>query len=104
MANEYTIYFPKTLTMYSAQYCSIKVADIETFNFSTFPALKCRDYDIDGGLWQVTVKGSVVPLYLDRESYIITPEGVKFEFSEFRHFARYIANRNLEREIEVLDG
>lgn len=32
-----------------------------------------------------------------------TPEGVKFEFSEFRHFARYIANRNLERAIEVLE-
>ena len=103
MANKYTIYFPKTLTMYSAQYCSVKVADIETFNFSTFPPLKYRDYNIDGGLWQVTVKGSVIPLYLDRESYIITPEGVKFEFSEFRRFARYIANRNLERDIEALE-
>ena len=104
MANKYTIYFPKTLTMYSAQYCNIKVANIETFNFSTFPPLKCRDYNIDGGLWQLTVKGSVIPLYLDRESYIITPEGVKFEFSEFPRFAKYIANRNLECVIEVLDG
>ena len=103
MANKYTIYFPKMLTMYSAQYCSINVADIETFNFSTSPALKSRDYTIDGGLWQLTVKGSGVPLYLDRESYIITPEGVKFEFSEFPRFAKYIAYRNLERDIEVLE-
>ena len=103
MANMYIIHYPKALTMYSAQYCSINVADIENFNFSTFPPLKCRDYNIDGGLLQLTVKGSVIPLYLDRESYIITPEGVKFEFSEFRHFARYIANRNLERAIEVLE-
>lgn len=103
MANEYTIYFPKALSKFSANYCSIKTVDIETFNFSTFPALICRDYDIDGGLWQLTVKGSVVPIYLDRESYIITPEGVKFEFSEFPRFAKYIANRNLERDIEVLE-
>ncbi len=103
MVKEYTIYFSKKLTMYSAQYCSIKVADIETFNFSTFPALKCRDYNIDGGLWQLIVNSSIVPLYLDRESYIITPEGEKFEFSEFPRFARYIANRNLERAIEVLE-
>ena len=103
MTNKYTIYFPKMLTMYSAQYCSINVADIETFNFSTSPALKSRDYTIDGGLWQLTVKGSGVPLYLDRESYIITPEGVKFEFTEFPRFAKYIAYRNLERDIEVLE-
>lgn len=103
MANMYTIHYPKALTMYSAQYCSINVVDIENFNFSTFPSLKCRDYNIDGGLWQLTTKGSIVPLYLDRESYIITPEGVKFEFSEFPHFAKYIANRNLERAIEVLE-
>ena len=103
MTNEYTIYFPKSLSRYSALYCSINTPDIENFIFSTFPAVKCRDYDIDGGLWQVTVKGSVVPLYLDRESYIITPEGVKFEFSEFPRFAKYIAYRNLERDIEVLE-
>lgn len=103
MVNEYTIYFPKTLNMYSALYCSINTPDIENFIFSTSPAIKCRDYNIDGGLWQLTVKGSVVPLYLDRESYIITPEGVKFEFSEFPRFAKYIAYRNLERDIEVLE-
>lgn len=103
MANMYIIHFPKTLTMYSAIYCSINATDIDTFNFSTSPAIQCRDFKTDGGLWQVTVKGSVVPLYLDRESYIITPEGVKFEFSEFPRFAKYIAYRNLEREIEVLE-
>ena len=103
MANEYTIYFPNELNFYSARYRRIKTANIETFNFTTYPTIKCRDYNIDGGLWQLTVKGSVIPIYLDRESYIITPEGVKFEFSEFPRFAKYIANRNLEREIEVLE-
>ena len=103
MVNMYTIRYPKKLDMYSALYCIIKTTNIENFNFSAFPALKCRDYKIDGGLWQLTVKGSVVPLFLDRESYIITPEDVKFEFSEFPRFARYIANRNLERAIEVLE-
>lgn len=103
MINEYTIHYPKSLNMYSALYCSINTPDIENFIFSTSPALKCRDYKIDGGLWQLTVKGSIVPLYLDRESYIITPEGVKFEFSEFPRFAKYIAYRNLERDIEILE-
>lgn len=103
MTNEYTIHYPKSLNMYSALYCSINTPDIENFIFSTSPALKCRDYKIDGGLWQLTVKGSIVPLYLDRESYIITPEGVKFEFSEFPRFAKYIAYRNLERDIEILE-
>lgn len=103
MNNEYTIHYPKSLNMYSALYCSINTPDIENFIFSTSPALKCRDYKIDGGLWQLTMKGSIVPLYLDRESYIITPEGVKFEFSEFPRFAKYIAYRNLERDIEVLE-
>lgn len=50
MANEYTIYFPNELNFYSARYRRIKTADIETFNFSTFPHIKCRDYNIDGGL------------------------------------------------------
>lgn len=103
MVNEYTIYFPKKLNRSSALYGSIKVANIDAFNFTTSPSVECQDSIKDGGLWQLTVNSSRVVIYLDRESYIITPEGVKFEFSEFRHFAKYIANRNLERYIEVLE-
>lgn len=103
MVNKYTIYFPKVISRFSALYRSINTSDIDTFNFTTSPGLECRDYDTDGGLWQVTVSGSVVPIYLDHESYIITPEGVKLEFSEFPRFAKYIATRNLEHDLDVLE-
>lgn len=103
MANMYIIHFPKALSKFSALYCNIHANNIDTFNFTDLTGVESRDMLKDGGLWQMTMDNSPGIIFLDRESYIITPEGVKFEFSEFRHFARYIANRNLERAIEVLE-
>lgn len=103
MANMYTIHYPKALSKYSALYHNIQTNEIDTFNLTDLSRIESRDMLKNGGLWQLTIKGSVIPLYLDRESYIITPENVKFEFSEFPHFAKYIANRNLERAIDVLE-
>ena len=102
MANTYTIHYPKALSRFSALYCNIKTDNIDTFNFTDLTGVESRDMLKDGGLWQLTMNNSPAIIYLDRESYIITPEGVKFEFSEFPHFAKYIANRNLERDLEVL--
>lgn len=103
MANMYTIHYPKSLTRFSALYGNILTNDIDTFNFTDLTGVESRDTLKDGGMWHMTINNSPARIYLDRESYIITPEGVKFEFSEFPHFAKYIANRNLERAIEVLE-
>ena len=103
MANMYTIRYPKALSKYSALYCITKTIDIDTFNFTDLTGVESRDMLKDGGLWHMTMNNSPAIIYLDRESYIITPEGVKFEFSEFPRFAKYIATRNLERAIEVLE-
>ncbi len=103
MANMYTIHYPKALSKYSALYNNIQTNEIDTFNLTDLSRIESRDMLKNGGLWQMTFNNSPAIIYLDRESYIITPEGVKFEFSEFPYFARYIANRNLERAIEVLE-
>lgn len=103
MANTYTIHYPKALSKFSALYCNIQTDNIDTFNFTDLTGVESRDMLKDGGLWQLTMNNSPAIIYLDRESYIITPEGVKFEFSEFPCFAKYIAYRNLERDLEVLE-
>ena len=103
MANMYTIRYPKALSKFSALYCITKTDNIDTFKLTDLTGLESRDMLKDGGLWQMTMNNSPAIIFLDRESYIITPEGIKFEFSEFPRFARYIANRNLERAIEVLE-
>lgn len=103
MTNMYTIHYPKKLNKLCALYCDIQTNDIDTFNFTDLTGVESRYLLKDGGLWHMTINNSPAFIYLDRESYIITPEGVKFEFSEFPHFAKYIANRNLERAIEVLE-
>lgn len=103
MVNMYTIHYPKALSKFSALYCTIKTDKIDTFNFTDLTGVESRDMLKDGGLWHMTMNDSPAIIYLDRDSYIITPEGVKFEFSEFPRFAKYIAYRNLERDLEVLE-
>ena len=103
MANMYTIHYPKALSKFSALYCNIQTNEIDTFNITDLSGVESRDLLKDGGLWQMTMDNSPGIIFLDRESYIITPDGIQFEFSEFPRFAKYIANRNLEREIEVLE-
>ena len=101
MNNIFTIHYPTLIHSSCITYKDFLTPSIVKFDLVDTSQFPCEDLKA-GGLWEIILETSNSPLYLDRDSYIITPEGIKFEFQEFSRFARYITNMNLEKDIDVL--
>ena len=99
--NEYTVYYPTSLMMDDREYSTISFRII---SLAPVPVEEYHNGD-KWPLWMVKYEStflSGVGLYLDPASYIITPDGDRYEYRDFPRLAAKIANDELERILGVL--
>jgi hypothetical protein len=102
MKNCFTIRYPGSLAPDCDLYPEFWAGSIETFEPATQEELSRISAYQRTGLWKICVNGNKSIIFLDDKSYVMTPDGVKYEYPEFLKLFKILNNMNIERALEAL--
>lgn len=98
----FTIRYPGSLTPDCDIYPEFKADSIGIFEPATQEELAQVSTYQPAGLWKICVNGNCDTIFLDNQSYVITPDGIKYEYHEFSKLAKVLNNMNIEQALEAL--
>ena len=100
--NDRFIINPGSLAPDCGTYPEFKVDSIEMLEPATREELSLVSTYPPAGLWKICVNGNHNIIFLGKQSYVMTPDGVKYEYPEFSKLAKVLNNMNIERALEAL--
>lgn len=100
----FTIRYPGSLAPDCDLYPEFWAGSIETFEPATQEELVRVSVSAyrRTGLWKICVNGNKSIIFLDDKSYVMTPDGVKYEYPAFSKLAKVLNNMNIEQALEAL--
>ena len=98
----FIIKYPDSLAPDCGIYPKFKADSIEIFEPATQEELALISTYRPTGLWKISVNGNQSIIFLNDKSYVMTPDGIKYEYPEFLKLAKILNNMNIEQALEAL--
>lgn len=98
----FTIRYPGSLEPDCDTYPEFKADSIEMLEPATREEMAQVSIYLPAGLWKICVNRNHDIIFLDNQSYVITPGGIKYEYPEFSKLAKVLNNMNIELVLEAL--
>lgn len=98
----FIIKYPGALSPDCDIYPEFKADSVDIFEPATREELEKVSRYQPAGLWKICVNGSRSIIFLNDKSYVMTPDGVKYGYPEFRKLAKVLNNMNIEQALEAL--